>query len=54
MEELIVQSFVQASTSGSGWGTPLCAVWSWAFWVGIVVGIVGACALFFTKPGEGA
>lgn len=54
MEQVIVQSLVQASSVGSGWSASLCAYWSWAFWVSIVVGIIGAGAMFLAKPGEGA
>jgi len=55
MEQLIVQSIIQASSAGSSGGTSLlCVLWSWLFWTGIVIGLVGGCALFFAKPGEGA
>lgn len=54
MEDFIARSLTQATVfSPNAWAT-LCKFWSWLFWVGFLVGIVGALIFFFMRSRQGA
>jgi len=50
MEQLLVQAIVQKTDIvRTGWSS-LCSYWEWGFWVGVVIGLVGAGVLYLMKP----
>lgn len=50
MENMLANELVQVSCLSTGTWAALCSYWNWAFWLGFVVGVVGAVIGFFMKP----
>lgn len=51
MEEFLMQSVVQATPAGGGWCGPMvCGLWHWGFWLGTVLGVIGAIIMSFKQP----
>jgi hypothetical protein len=54
MEDFIVRTLTQAPPLASESLSPLCKYWDSLFWLGFVVGIVGAVIFFFMRPTDSA
>jgi hypothetical protein len=50
MENILANEVIQVSCISAGTWAALCSYWHWAFWLGVVVGVVGALIGFFMKP----
>ncbi len=50
MESLLVQALMQAGAGAEPGWVDWCSYWDWVFWIGALVGLVGAVVLFFLRP----
>jgi hypothetical protein len=50
MENMLANELIQVSGTSTGTWLALCSYWHWGFWLGFVVGVVGALVGFFMKP----
>lgn len=42
METMLAAGLIQATCLPEGASGLLCVYWNWAFWIGVVLGLVGA------------
>ncbi len=42
MENMLANELIQVSSLSTGTWAALCSYWHWSFWLGFVVGVVGA------------
>ena len=50
METMLSTAMVQAASLPGGIGGTACLYWDLAFWIGFLLGLVGAIVGFFMKP----
>lgn len=52
MKIFLLDALIHASSfSSDPWGT-VCYYWNWTFWIGFIVGVIGAGVFFFMKSPE--
>ncbi len=54
MEDLILQTIVHGAGNAAEEYSRWCAAWEWSFWIGVLVGVVGAIVMAFMKPAQEA